>query len=271
MRQKIGLLAGAGFLPVDFARAARGMGFDIVAIGVVSVVEPLLATVCDKYYQISVGRLDKIIKTLLAEEITTVTMLGKVNKELLYKGLGLDFRAIKLLWSLPNRNDDTIMLALVEELAKEGITTMNQTEFLSFIVPPLGQLTRRAPSAQEEEDINYGFEMALAIGGLDIGQSVVVKQKATMAVEAIEGTDACIRRGGQLGGAGAVVVKTAKPRQDDRFDMPSVGLDTIRAMAEVDAAVLAIEAGRTLFTQRQEAVALADQRGIAIVVRGRNA
>ena len=267
MQRKIGLLAGVGFLPVDFARAAQGMGFHITAVALVSGVEPSLKDSVDNYYEINAGKLDKIIKTLKKENVTTVTMLGKVTKEVLYKGFGLDFRAIKLILSLPNRNDDTIMMAIVNELLKEGITTMDQTQMISILMPESGRLSKRLPSLEEERDIEYGFKMALAIGQLDIGQTVVVKNQAIMAVEAIEGTDACIRRGGILGGEGVVVAKTAKPQQDDRFDVPSIGLDTIKAMVEVGAKVLVIEAGHTLFVQKEEAVALADQHGIAIVAR----
>ena len=267
MQQKIGLLAGVGFLPVDFARAAQGMGFHITAVALVSGVEPALKEHVDEYYEISAGKLDKIIKTLKKENVTTITMLGKVTKEVLYKGFGLDFRALKLLFSLPNRNDDTIMTAIVNELLKEGITTMDQTQMISILMPDSGQLSKRIPTAEEEKDIEYGYKMALEIGRLDIGQTVVVKNQAIMAVEAIEGTDACIKRGGLLGGEGVVVAKTAKPQQDDRFDVPSVGLDTIKSMIEVGAKVLVIEAGHTLFAQKEDAVALADEHGIAIVAR----
>lgn len=267
MQQKIGLLAGVGFLPVDFARAARGMGFHVTAVALVSGVEPSLRENVDAYHEISAGKLDKIIKTLKKEQITMVTMLGKVTKEVLYKGFGLDFRAIKLIFSLPNRNDDTIMTAIVEELLKEGITTIDQTKMLEIMMPDSGQLSKRVPTPEEEKDIAYGFKMALEIGRLDIGQTVVVKNQAIMAVEAIEGTDACIRRGGMLGGEGVVVAKTAKPQQDDRFDVPSVGLDTIKSMVEVGAKVLVIEAGHTFFAQKEDALALADEHGIAVVAR----
>lgn len=267
MQKKIGLLAGVGFLPVDFARAARGMGFHVTAIALVSGVEAELKESVDAYFEISVGKIDKIIKTLQKENVDTVTMIGKVTKEVLYKNFGLDFRAIKLIMGLPDRNDDTIMAALVKELADDGITTMDQTEMLKVLMPPAGQLSKRAPDERELKDIEYGFDMALAIGRLDIGQTVVVKNLAVMAVEAIEGTDVCIKRGGALGGEGCVVAKTAKPQQDDRFDVPSVGLDTISSMIEAGATALVIEAGHTLFVQKEAAVALADEHSIAIVAR----
>ncbi|MDR3348325.1 MAG: UDP-2,3-diacylglucosamine diphosphatase LpxI [Acidaminococcales bacterium] len=268
-QEKIGLLAGIGFLPIDFARAARGMGFHVTAIGLVPDVEAILPENADKYFQISAGKINKIIKTLKKEGVTTAVMLGKVSKEVLYKGFGLDFRAVKLLLSLPNRSDDTIMLAIVAELEKEGIKVMEQTRLLSILTPPAGVLSRRAPTEEEAKDIDYGFKMALAAGQLDIGQTVVVKNQAIMAVEAIEGTDACIKRGGILGGEGVVVAKTAKPGQDFRFDMPSVGLETIKSMVGAGAKTLVVEAGRTLFVQKEEALRLADKYGIAIVARAK--
>ena len=265
--QKIGLLAGIGFLPVDFTRAAKGMGFHVTVVALVEGVEPSLKEYADEYYKISAGKLDKIIKTLKKDDIDLVTMLGKVTKEVLYKGFGLDFRAIKLLFSLPNRNDDTIMLAIVDELLKEGIKTMDQTQMIKILMPKAEQFTKRIPTAEEEKDIEYGLKVALEIGRLDIGQTVVVKNQAVMAVEAIEGTDACIKRGGKLAGSGAIVAKTAKPQQDSRFDVPSIGLDTIKSMIEANAKVLVMEAGSTLFVQKEDAVALADENGIVIVAR----
>ncbi len=267
MQEKIGLLAGIGFLPVDFARAARGMGFHVTVIALVQDVEPELRECSDAYYEISAGKVDKIIKTLTKEDIKKITMLGKVTKEVLYKGFGLDFRAVKLLFSLPNRNDDTIMAAIVEELAQEGISTMDQTEMIKLLMPPAGQLSKRAPTEEEEKDIAYGLFMAKEIGRLDIGQTVVVKNQAVMAAEAIEGTDACIRRGGALAGVGSVVAKTAKPQQDFRFDVPSVGLETRKSMVEVGAPALVMEADRTLLVQKKDALALADEHSITVVVR----
>ncbi len=260
-------MAGKGFLPVDFARAARGRGFHVTAIALLPTVEACLKDCVDEYYEISAGKIDKIIKTLQKCDIKLVTMLGKVTKEVLYKGFALDFRAMKVLFSLPNRNDDTIMLAIVAELAKDGITVMDQTEMIKIMLPPVGQLSKRAPDEREEKDILYGLDMAKEIGRLDIGQTVVVKNQAVMAVEAIEGTDACIKRGGELGGQGVVVAKAAKPQQDQRFDVPSVGLDTIKSMVEAGASAIVMEAGRTLFVQREEALALADEKSIAVVVR----
>ena len=156
------------------------------------------------------------------------------------------------------------MLAIVDELAKDNLTVADQTAYLKPLMPPPGVLTKRNPTEEEKEDIRFGFETAKAMGGMDIGQTVVVKHKAVMAIEAIEGTDACIRRGGQLAGGGAVVAKAAKPQQDSRFDVPAVGLDTIESLVAAKASALVIEAGKTLFIDKERAIALAEANGITI-------
>ncbi len=261
---KVGLLAGVGTLPVEFIRAARAHGDQVICIAVIPGTDPRL-TEADVFYEIHVGKLNKIMKTLAAENVQEVTMLGKVTKEWLFKGLHLpDMRAIKLLASLKDRKDDTIMLALVEELRKEGIAVLDQTQYLKTLMPPAGVLTRQRPTAEEEKDIAFGFEAAKRIGGMDLGQTVVVKHLAVMAVEAIEGTDACIRRGGALARGGAVVVKTAKPVQDSRFDVPAVGMDTLKAMEESGCRVLAVEAERTILAEKEELLKEADRRHIVI-------
>lgn len=266
--KKIGLLAGIGRLPVDFARAARGMGFDVIAIGIVPDIDAELKEVAKSYYGIPAGELDKIITTLKNHQVTEVTMIGKVTKEYLFNGrMSLDERTIRLLASLPDKNDDTIMLAFVRELFLEGMQALDQTMFIKSLMPAAGVLTERAPTEQEAKDMDFGFTMAKHIGGLDIGQTVVVKNSAVMAVEAIEGTDECIKRGGMLGRGGVTVAKVAKPQQDLRFDVPSVGLKTINSMIEAGASALVIEAGRTLFVEREQALSLANRHGITIVAK----
>ena len=251
--EKVGLLAGVGKLPVEFMRAAKQLGHEVVVIAVVSDVEPELAAEADAYYEINVAKLDKVIK------------------EILFKGLKFpDWRAIKLLAKLRNRKDDTIMLAIVEELAKDGLEVVDQTLYLKPLMPSCGVLSRRKPTASEEDDIRFGFVTAKAMGGMDIGQTVVVKHKAVMAVEAIEGTDACIRRGGALGREKSVVVKVAKPNQDPRFDVPAVGKQTILSMIESHCNVLAMEAGRTLFVEQDEVLDLANRHDICICAVDKN-
>ena len=172
--------------------------------------------------------------------------------------------SLSILNKLKNRKDDTIMLALVDELEKEGFTIVDQTTYLKPFMPAVGVLSKKQPTQEQWEDIKFGFELAKHMGGLDIGQTVVVKHKAAMAIEAIEGTDACIKRGGELGRGESVVVKTAKPDQDVRFDVPAVGRKTLQSMIDSGCTVLAVEAERTIFVEQEAVLDMANKKGIVI-------
>ncbi|EFR42394.1 LpxI family protein [Dialister micraerophilus] len=266
---RLGLLAGVGTLPFEFVQMAKKQGHEIVCIAVVPDVDTRLRSYSDKYFEINVFKLNKILKTLCEANVKEVTMLGKVTKEYLYKRKLVipDLRTVKLLNKLRKLDfkDDTIMLALVDELEGSGLKVMDQTKYLKPLMPPPQIFTHAMPSEEQMDDIAFGFKTAKLIGQMDMGQTVVVKDKAVMAVEAIEGTDACIRRGGKLAGKGAVVVKVAKPNQDPRFDVPAVGLDTLNAMIETKCKVLAIEAEKTLFVDRFDVMDKADEHDIVIV------
>ena len=263
---KVGLIAGIGNLPVEFMRAAQREGYEVVVVSVVTDGAPQLQVEADAYYQISVFKSDTVIKTFLKEGVTDVTMLGKVTKEHLYKKITTipDMRTIKILNRLRNRKDDTIMLAIVAELEKEGLRVADQTKYMRSLMPPVGVMTIRKPTEMEALDIEFGFTLAKQMGGLDIGQTVVVKEQAAMAIEAIEGTDACIQRGGSLAREGAVVVKTAKPNQDVRFDVPAVGMKTLESMISSHCKVLAMEAKRTIFVEQEAVLKKANELGIVI-------
>ena len=267
--EKVGLLAGVGHLPVEAARMAANFGLEVYAVALLPGVDEELKAAVKDYAAISVARIGEIIDYLKEKEITKVTMLGKVTKELLFSG-GLqqppDETAMRILASLPDYKDDTIMNAFVAELAKNGMTAFDQTMLIRMLLPQPGVLTKREPSEAEKADMEFGLELARAIGGLDVGQTVVVKDRAAMALEAIEGTDACIRRGGELARGGAVVCKAAKPNQDLRFDVPTVGTATIESMIASGCKALAIEAGKTLLVDRSKVIALADENDIAIAV-----
>lgn len=265
----LGILSGIGHLPVEVARSAREQGYQVVAVGVVPDIDPELAPSVDCYYDINIGKIGKIIATLKKHKVTRVTMIGKVTKEVLYKAGAVvpDLRAIKILATIPDRKDDTIMRAIVKELEDDGIQVMDQTVLIRPLLPTPGVLTRRKPTEAELADMEFGFKMAKAIGGLDIGQTVVVKNRAVMAVEAIEGTDNCILRGGYLGKGGVIVAKAAKPSQDQRFDIPGFGTKTLESMMHAGATGIVIEAGNTLISEREKVVALADANGITIMVR----
>lgn len=265
----LGILSGIGHLPVEVANSAKQQGMRVVAVGVVPDIDEELKTAVDAYYDINVGKIGKIIKTLKQEQVSDVTMIGKVTKEVLYKaGMIIpDLRAMKILATVPDRKDDTIMNAIVKELEGEGFKVMNQTEFIKPLLPQPGVLTKRQPTEAELKDMEFGFRMAKAIGGLDIGQTVVVKNQALMAVEAIEGTDQCILRGGALGKGGVIVAKTAKPNQDQRFDIPGFGVRTLQSMVEAGATGIILEAGGALIAEREATIKFADEHNITIVVK----
>ena len=265
--ETLGLLAGIGHLPVDVAQSAKKLGYRVVAIAVVADTDPELPENADVFYTINVGKVGKILRTLKEHGVNNVTMIGKVTKEVLYKnGVMIpDLTTIKVLASLPDRKDDTIMNAIVKLIEDAGMHVMDQTVLIQPLLPEPGVLTQRKPTEQEWEDMRFGFRMAKELGRLDIGQTVVVKNRAVMALEAIEGTDACILRGGFLGKGGVIVAKTAKPAQDNRFDMPSIGTTTLTSMIHAGATGIVIEAGRTLLVDRKRTLDMAEEKGITIV------
>ena len=264
--EKIGILAGIGKLPVECARAAHRLGYEVYAIGLLDETDDAIAEFATDYQKISVAQLDAILNYLKEKQLEKITMIGKVTKELLFNGkLQPDARMLQLIMSLPDRNDDTIMMAFVRELAKAGMQAFDQTALIRSLMPHRGTITNREPTEEEKQDMEFGFMIAKELGKLDIGQTVVVKNRAVMALEAIEGTDACILRGGKLANGGSVVAKVEKPKQDNRFDVPTVGRRTVEVMAEVGATALAIEADKTLLVDKENTVAFAEEKGITIV------
>ncbi len=261
----LGIIAGIGRLPVEVAKAARIRYDRVIAIAVLENVDAELSSTVDAYHAINIGQLAVLLETLKQEKVSELILIGKVNKDLLFRDIRMDDRMKALLNGLPDQNDDTLMFAFVRELLFAGFRVLDQTKYIRTLLPEEGTLTARQPTEREWQDIEYGYKMVKEIGRLDIGQTIVVKNRAVLAVEAIEGTDAAIRRGGLLGKSGAVVVKAAKPQQDVRFDMPGVGPQTLQSMIDANAGVLAIEAGKTLLVDRDTVVKMADEHGIAIV------
>ena len=265
MSTKLGLIAGNGNLPVLFAKGAKEAGLDLTAITVTPEAKTdHLQKIIPTTKEIEVGQLDKIITALKEADVSEVIMLGKVTKELLFQGIELDNRFKKILADLPEKNDDAIMLALVNELMEEGIEVSDQTKFMKQFFPQAGTLTNQQVDEATLADMEYGFKMAKEIGGLDIGQTVVVKDQAVMAVEAIEGTDQAILRGGKLGQGQVVAAKVSKPEQDLRFDIPTIGLETINNLIKVNAKGIVIEAGKTFIVDQERVIARANQAGIVI-------
>ncbi len=262
----LGLIAGIGELPKAVASEAKDKGFHVVAVALEHLADKTLASHVDEIKWVNVGKLGKIIESLKRSGVKKAVMAGKVPKSLLYKGnITPDLRAMKLLFTLKDRSDDSILLAITRELEKDGITLLNTTDFCQNMLTPEGILTGEDVTEDEWKDIRFGWKIAREMGRLDIGQTVVVKGRAVMAVEAIEGTDEAIRRGGFYAHEGAVVVKVSKPHQDLRFDVPVVGLDTLRAMVEVKARVLALEAKKSILLQKKRFLREAEEAGISVV------
>lgn len=261
---RLGVLAGRGELPVEVVREAVRRGEKPVAVALVPGTAPELALEAASFHEVPFCHLERIIDTLRGEGVGRAVLIGKVAKGLLFQ-VTPDERMLRLLSRLRDRNDDTLLEALVLELAAAGVETLREDEYLAHLLAPAGHVAGRVPDQREWSDIRYGFSRAKEIAGLDLGQTVVVKDGAVLAVEAIEGTDACLRRGGQLGRGGAVAVKVAKPQQDPRFDVPTVGPETLTAMAESGVGCLAVEAGVSFLVGRERFCRLAEEAGLAVV------
>jgi hypothetical protein len=268
---RIGLIAGNGRFPFLALQGARGLGHDVTVVAVKEEAFPELETAARQagadLHWVSLGHLGKCIKVLKGAGVSQAIMAGQVKHAKLFSGIVPDFTLLSVLTRLRSRNTDALISAVADVLRNEGIDLLDSTAFLSPLLAKSGTLTRRAPSVEEADDFAFGYRMADAVAGLDIGQTIVVKDRAVVAVEAMEGTDAVIRRAGEIAGAGTRVVKVAKPNQDMRFDVPVVGVATIEAMKAAGATALTIDAGRTLVVDGDRVFALADEAGITIVGR----
>lgn len=261
------LIAGDGELPVHVSRMAARDGYDVICISLSSKNRSELHKYCKKVYSFGPGEVIKILETLKNEGVKQLTFIGKVSKEILFRNPKLDKKAIEMLASAKKLNDDAVMLLLVEELEKNGIEVLNQTIFIKELLVKKQVFTKLQPTEEQLLDIDYGFKMAKEMGRLDIGQTVVVQNKMVLAVEAIEGTDKAIKRGGKLADKvhAAVVVKVSKPSQDNRFDIPTVGLRTLKTMHKYGANVLALEADETLIVEQEKMIEFADKHKMVVV------
>jgi DUF1009 family protein len=262
--ERLGIIAGGGPLPVIAAREARAQGLKVVAVAVEEVASSELADEVDAISWVGAGQLGRLIATLKQERVADAVMLGKVPLPH-FSRVRADLTGILFYLGLKDRRGDSILAALGDMLTKEGIILHDCRRFLASVVLRKGLLTARAPTFEEQQDIAFGRKLARAIAALSIGQTVVVKGRTVLAVEAIEGTDAAIRRGGGLGNGGVVVVKVGRPDHDMRFDLPVVGPDTLAALKEAGATALALDADQTLMLDQERVVATADQLGLAIV------
>ncbi len=271
MVQKIGLIAGNGKFPLIFAEQAKQAGITLVAVAHRGETSKEIEKLADAVTWIYVGELGKIIRTFHRAGVKEAVMVGGIQKVRLFSNFRPDLRGAAFLARLRSREDDRLLRGVAEELEGEGIRVLESTMFLGQIIPSEGVLTSRSPTSEQWEDVRFGFQIAKEVGRLGIGQAVVVKNRVVLAVEAVDGTDAAIRRGGDLVGGGIVVVKVSKPQQDLRFDVPTVGMETIRTIYESKGAVLAVEADKTIVLEQEELVIQADRWGIAVVAVGQQA
>ncbi|MDR3634164.1 MAG: UDP-2,3-diacylglucosamine diphosphatase LpxI [Isosphaeraceae bacterium] len=269
----IGLLAGSGRFPILFAEAARRHGLKVACVGVRYEAPDELRSLCESFELVGVSKLGGMIRAFKRRRVQRIVMAGKVTKSVMYTPwrflqLCPDFRMIHMWYRTcrHDKRDDSILLGVIAEFERDGMTFASALDYCPELLVNEGLLTRRAPTSAELKDIEFGWALAKEMGRLDVGQSVAVKERAALAVEAIEGTDRCIERAGQLCRAGGwTLVKVAKPQQDMRFDVPTVGVSTIENLHKAKAQILAIEAGKTIVIDQPEVVALANRYGITII------
>jgi len=269
----LGLIAGSGRFPVVFAQAARRLGHRVFAIGVEGMAAEELAQHCDEYATGRLGQIGRGIRLFQKAGVQKIVMAGKIEKTVLVRPYLFwrvlpDWRTLHMWFRYATRDkkDDTLLLAVIREFERDNLIFESALKYCSELLVKHGFLTRRKPTPAQWKDINFGWELAKEMGRLDVGQSVMVKETAVLAIEAIEGTDNCIRRAGELCRKGGfTVVKVAKPNQDMRFDVPAIGMQTIHTMHEAGARVLAVESDKTIILDQDAVLRLAEQYGISIV------
>ncbi|MGF1579177.1 MAG: LpxI family protein [Gemmataceae bacterium] len=269
----IGLLAGSGKFPIHFAKKAYQLGRSLVTVGLRGEAAPALKELSSEFYWTGVAKLGRTIRCFRNAGVQHVVMAGKVQKTQMYTPWRIvrflpDWRTIKVWFNRHRKNnsDDNLLLAVINEFAKDGIEIVSALDLCPELLVKSGTLTTRVPTVKEMADVRFGWYLAKEMGRLDVGQSVAVKESAVLAVEAIEGTDKAILRAGQLCPVGGfVVVKVAKPQQDTRFDVPTIGTDTIETMKKAGARVLAVEDSQTILIDEAETIALANRNAITIV------
>ena len=259
---KIGLIAGSGEVPIYFARKASQLGMKIVSVGFSDEIQNGLKPYSEKSYSIGVGQAGKILATFKENNVKNLLVLGKVDKSIVFKLQKFDLKALKFLKNIVTHEDKVLLLGMIAELDREGFTVLSQKEFLSDIFPPKGNLTRRAPTKQELGDIEFGLPIAQKLADMEIGQTLIVRNKTVVAVEALEGTDRAIQRGCELAHGKCVVIKVSRTNQDYRYDSPGIGPQTIRMLRE--GSVLALEAERVMVVEQEKVLDLANDAKIAV-------
>ncbi len=262
---KYGLIAGNGRFPFLVLDGARREGTTLSVVAIKEETDTRIESECDDLAWVGIGQLGKMISFFKERGIKSVIMAGQVKHAQIFSGAMPDLRMVKLLWGLPRRNTDALVGGVAAELAKDGIELVDSTIFIKDQLAPEGVITKRKPTDVEAENIEYGLHIANELARLDLGQTIVVRGKACVAIEAMEGTDATIKRAGELANGKLTVIKVAKPNQDMRFDVPVIGVPTIQMMIEAGATCLSVTEGKTLIFDRTEMLELANSHKIAII------
>ena len=262
---KLGLIAGNGKFPFLVIEGAHKAGATVAVAAIREETDPAIEKIADKLTWVGIGQLGKMLRFFKDERVDKAIMAGQVKHVQIFSRAIPDVRMLKMLLRLPRRNTDALIGAVANELAREGIELIDSTYFLKDQLPKAGTLSKREPDERERSDIEYGLEVAHEIARLDLGQTIVIRDRACVAIEAMEGTDAVIRRAGELVRGKLTVVKIAKPDQDMRFDVPVVGVPTIESMIHAHATCLCLTAGKTLMFDREEMIRLANKNKIAVV------
>lgn len=261
----IGLIAGSGRIPLEFIKNAKVRNVKVVTVGLIGEADISIEKYADKIYWGKVSNFNKIVGIFKNENVKKIVMIGKFHKQKLLKGFNPDKKTLKVLKSLKDYKDITLLSAIINEFKKEGIKILPSTLFLENLVAKKGILTIRCPSENEMKDIKFGFKIAKKLADMDIGQTIIVKNKIVLAVEGIEGTDETIKRGGIKGFGNAVCIKVARTEQDLRMDMPAVGVNTIKMLKKYDIFCLAIESKKMLIVDKEESIKLANKFNICVV------
>ncbi len=263
--KNIGMIAGNGRFPFLVAEQIKKQGDRVITVALKEEADKNIESVSDETVWLSVGKLQKIIDALKQRNVDTAVMVGQVKHVKIYSAITMDLRALKVMSSLVNKKTDTILGAVVREFEKDGISFLPSHLYLKHLLAEKGLIVGKKLNSDENKDAEFGFKMAKGIAGLDIGQTVVVKDKSVLAVESVEGTDECIKRAFALGGENAVAVKVAKPNQDFRFDVPVIGLNTIETLKNNKIRAMVIEAGATLILDKDEVLQKAKENGVTII------
>ena len=264
-KQIIGLIAGAGSVPIFFAKKAAEKGFPVVSVALSTSIEKALKPYVKKNYSVGIGKSEKIIQLLRRENVQSLLMLGKVDKSILFQPQLFDLRSLKFLKRLTTNEDKTLLASVIQELESEGFLVLNQKEYLGELFPSKGILTKKKPDKEAMIDVEYGMPIAKQLADMEIGQTIVVKNKTVIAVEAIEGTDKTIERGCSITKKGCVAVKVSRTGQDYRYDAPGIGEKTIETLIRGKASALAIEAEGVMIPEMEEVIKIANLASFPII------